>query len=82
MYEQVNVLNKMTVQSFKVPSVDTYSYRHIKLCNELEAILVHDPEAEKAAAACDVCIDVTFICQLYARHDDVFDVKLGAGACW
>ena len=43
---------------------------------------MHDPEAEKAAAACDVCIDVTFICQLYARHDDVFDVKLGAGACW
>lgn len=51
----------MTVQPFKIPSVDTYAYRHVTLCNALEAILVHDPEAEKAAAACDVSIVVVFV---------------------
>jgi insulysin len=51
----------MTVQPFKIPSVDTYAYRHVTLCNALEAILVHDPEAEKAAAACDVSIVLVFV---------------------
>jgi insulysin len=37
------------------PQVDDRSYRLIKLLgNDLEALLVHDPKTEKAAAAMDV----------------------------
>lgn len=36
------------------PQVDKCSYRIIKLPNGLEALLIHDPEGDKAAAAMDV----------------------------
>lgn len=36
------------------PSVDSRSYAHLSLPNGLEAVLVHDAEADKAAAALDV----------------------------
>lgn len=36
------------------PLLDTRSYRVIKLPNELEALLVHDPDTDKASAAMDV----------------------------
>lgn len=36
------------------PSLDTRSYRVIKLPNQLEALLVHDPDTDKASAAMDV----------------------------
>ena len=36
------------------PLVDDRTYRVIKLPNELEALLIHDPETDKAAAAMDV----------------------------
>ncbi|KAI9368118.1 Metalloenzyme, LuxS/M16 peptidase-like protein [Aspergillus egyptiacus] len=36
------------------PSLDDRSYRVIQLPNKLEALLVHDPETDKAAAAMDV----------------------------
>jgi insulysin len=39
---------------FEIPAVDEYSYRLIKLDNGIQALLIHDPEADKAAAACDV----------------------------
>lgn len=36
------------------PSLDDRDYRVIKLDNELEALLVHDPDTDKASAALDV----------------------------
>ncbi|KAF5005938.1 hypothetical protein FDECE_7652 [Fusarium decemcellulare] len=36
------------------PSLDDRDYRVIRLDNELEALLVHDPETDKASAALDV----------------------------
>lgn len=39
---------------FVVPSVDEYQYKFIKLDNGIRALLIHDPKADKAAAACDV----------------------------
>lgn len=36
------------------PSVDDRTYRVIKLPNDLEALLIHDPDTDKAAAAMDV----------------------------
>lgn len=36
------------------PIVDDRSYRVIKLPNQLEALLIHDPETDKASAAMDV----------------------------
>ena len=36
------------------PELDDRSYRVIKLPNELEALLVHDPETDKASASVNV----------------------------
>lgn len=36
------------------PALDDRSYRVIRLQNKLEALLVHDPETDKASAALDV----------------------------
>lgn len=36
------------------PEVDSRSYRIVRLDNELEALLVHDPDTDKASAALDV----------------------------
>ncbi|KAK5116162.1 hypothetical protein LTR62_008488 [Meristemomyces frigidus] len=36
------------------PLLDTRSYRVVKLSNELEALLIHDPETDKASGAMDV----------------------------
>lgn len=36
------------------PSLDDRTYRVIRLPNELEVLLVHDPETDKASAAMDV----------------------------
>lgn len=38
----------------ETPSLDDRSYRVIRLPNQLEALLVHDPETDKASAAMDV----------------------------
>ncbi|KAL4740538.1 Metalloenzyme, LuxS/M16 peptidase-like protein [Aspergillus similis] len=53
--------SKMTMRSaerltegLEKPSLDDRSYRVIQLPNKLEALLVHDPETDKAAAAMDV----------------------------
>lgn len=36
------------------PALDNRSYRVVKLANELEALLIHDPETDKASGALDV----------------------------
>ena len=36
------------------PSLDDRDYRVVRLENELEVLLVHDPETDKASAALDV----------------------------
>ncbi|KAK3074824.1 metalloprotease [Teratosphaeriaceae sp. CCFEE 6253] len=36
------------------PLLDNRSYRVVKLANELEALLIHDPDTDKASAAMDV----------------------------
>lgn len=36
------------------PSLDDRDYRVVRLPNELEVLLVHDPETDKASAALDV----------------------------
>jgi insulysin len=41
-------------EGLEKPSLDDRSYRVIQLPNKLEALLVHDPETDKAAAAMDV----------------------------
>lgn len=41
-------------ESLEKPSLDTRTYRVIRLPNELEALLIHDPETDKAAASMDV----------------------------
>lgn len=41
-------------EGLEKPSLDDRSYRVVQLPNKLEALLVHDPETDKAAAAMDV----------------------------
>ena len=43
----------LVTESLEKPSLDDRSYRVIRLENELEALLVHDPETDKASAALD-----------------------------
>ncbi|KAK8007143.1 alpha/beta-hydrolase [Apiospora arundinis] len=38
----------------ETPSLDNRSYRVVRLANQLECLLVHDPETDKASAALDV----------------------------
>jgi len=47
---------------FEVPLVDSYDYRLVELSNGIQALLIHDSEADKAAAACDVCM---VFCTIY-----------------
>lgn len=44
----------LVTDSLETPSLDDRDYRVIRLGNELEALLVHDPETDKASAALDV----------------------------
>jgi len=39
---------------FLTPNVDEYSYRLVNLGNGITALIVHDADTDKAAAACDV----------------------------
>ncbi|KAI1819296.1 peptidase M16 inactive domain-containing protein [Xylaria intraflava] len=45
---------RMVTDQLEVPSLDDRQYRVIMLRNDLEALLVHDPETDKASAALDV----------------------------
>lgn len=40
--------------SLEKPSVDNRTYRVIRLPNQLEALLVHDPDTDKASASVNV----------------------------
>ncbi|SCV61193.1 related to insulysin precursor (metalloendopeptidase) [Fusarium fujikuroi] len=44
----------LVTDSLEKPSLDDRDYRVIRLGNDLEALLVHDPETDKASAALDV----------------------------
>lgn len=44
----------LVADSLEKPSLDDRDYRVVRLDNELEALLVHDPETDKASAALDV----------------------------
>ena len=44
----------VVTNNIEKPSLDGRDYRFIKLDNELEALLVHDPDTDKASAALDV----------------------------
>ena len=41
-------------ENLEKPSLDDRSYRVIRLSNQLEALLIHDPDTDKASAALDV----------------------------
>lgn len=45
---------RLVTDKLETPSLDDRSYRVIELGNKLEALLVHDPEADKASASLDV----------------------------
>ena len=47
---------EVLARALEKPLLDTREYRVIKLPNDLEALLIHDPETDKAAAAMDVNI--------------------------
>ncbi len=47
---------EVLASALEKPLLDTREYRVIKLPNDLEALLIHDPETDKAAAAMDVNI--------------------------
>lgn len=44
----------LLTNSLEKPSLDDRDYRVVRLENDLEALLVHDPETDKASAALDV----------------------------
>jgi Insulinase (Peptidase family M16) len=50
----VPTTSKIVAENMEKPSLDDRSYRVIRLPNELEALLIHDPETDKASAALDV----------------------------
>ncbi|RPA87280.1 hypothetical protein BJ508DRAFT_97930 [Ascobolus immersus RN42] len=47
---------KVITENLERPELDNRQYRVIKLENELEVLLVHDPDTDKASAAMDVYV--------------------------
>ncbi|KAK4106999.1 hypothetical protein N656DRAFT_803042, partial [Canariomyces notabilis] len=45
---------ELVTDRLETPSLDDRSYRVIRLSNQIEALLVHDPKTEKASAAMDI----------------------------
>jgi hypothetical protein len=45
---------ELVTDRLEAPSLDDRSYRVIRLPNQLEALIVHDPKTDKASAAMDV----------------------------
>ena len=45
---------ELVTDRLETPSLDDRSYRVIRLPNQLEVLLVHDPKTDKASAAMDV----------------------------
>lgn len=47
-------VQRLAGDDIEKPLVDNRSYRIIRLTNNLEALLVHDPDTDKSSAALDV----------------------------
>jgi insulysin len=45
---------ELVTEQLEKPSLDDRAYRIVRLANELEVLLVHDAETDKASAAMDV----------------------------
>ena len=45
---------ELVTDQLETPSLDDRTYRVIRLPNQLEALLVHDPQTDKASASMDV----------------------------
>ena len=45
---------ELVTENLETPLLDDRKYRVIKLPNELEALLVHDPDTDKASASVSV----------------------------
>lgn len=56
---------ELVTDSLETPSLDDRTYRVIRLPNNLEALLVHDPQTDKASAAVDVGVGS------YSDEDDM-----------
>ena len=52
--DRLNSTTERLMDQLETSSLDNRSYRVIKLKNQLEALLVHDAETDKASAAMDV----------------------------
>lgn len=54
---QANTTGTQTLaDKLEKPSLDNRTYRVIQLRNDLEALLIHDPDTDKSAAALDVAV--------------------------
>lgn len=47
-------LSETIADKLETPLLDNRSYRVIRLPNKLEALIIHDPDTDKASAALDV----------------------------
>jgi len=45
---------KRLADQLEKPDLDNRTYRVVQLANKLEALLIHDPDTDKASAAMDV----------------------------
>lgn len=54
MFQSYTATTEVLADRLEKPLLDDRSYRVIRLPNQLEALLIHDPETDKAAAAVDV----------------------------
>ena len=56
---------ELVTDTLEIPSLDDRTYRVVRLPNKLEALLVHDPQTDKASAAMDVGVGS------YSDEDDM-----------
>ena len=56
MSSEIPIRSRVAViaDALEKPELDERSYRVIRLPNQLEAVLIHDPKTDKASAAIDV----------------------------
>lgn len=65
------------LKAFEKPETDDRDYRLIRLQNGLQALLIHDPKADKAAAAMDVGVGhlndpvSTYLFEPFCFHGDL-----------
>ena len=56
---------RVLASELEKPDLDDRSYRVIELANKLEALLVHDPQTDKASASLNVNVGN------FSDHDDM-----------